>query len=94
VSRPLELGLIAGDERRTFTLTRRSARLDRADELPAAWVECDRPTFDSLLLGNLSLTAAMARGQLRLSHPELIGALAGVFPPRLFWQSPLELMRL
>jgi hypothetical protein len=94
VPRPLEFGLVAGDERRRFTLTRRSARLERVDELPAAWVECDRPTFDSLLLGNLSPTAAANRGQFRLSKPELIGALAALFPPRLFWQSPLELMRL
>jgi hypothetical protein len=34
------------------------------------------------------------RGLLRLSRPDLAGTLAALFAPRLFWQSPLEFMRL
>lgn len=94
VPRPFELGLAAGGERYRFTLTRRSSRLERTADLPEHWAECDRPNLESLLLGNLSVTAAVAKGQLRLSQANLAGALAALFPPRLFWQSPLELMRL
>ncbi len=94
VPRPFELGLAAGGERWRYTLTRRSSRWERTGELPEQWVECDRPALQSLLMGNLSLTAAVAKGQVRLSNAQLAGALAALFPPRLFWQSPLELMRL
>jgi predicted acetyltransferase len=94
VPRPYELGLAVGGERWRFTLTRRSSRLERCTDLPSPCVECDRPTFESLLLGNLSIAPALAEGQLRLSDANLAGALAALFAPRLFWQSPLELMRL
>jgi hypothetical protein len=93
VPRPFELGLVAGDERYRFTLTRRSSRLERNAELPAAWVEGPAAIAESLLLGNLSIASAVTRGELRLSQPELAGPLAAIFAPRLFWQSPLELMR-
>ena len=94
VPRPLEFGLVAGERRFRFTLTRRSSRLERTEDVPAERVECDGPTLESLLVGNLPVTAAVARGQLRLSHPEIGEALAALFPARLFWQSPLEQMRL
>jgi hypothetical protein len=94
VARPLELGFDLGDERRQFTLTRRSSRLEQVSQLPAQWIACDRPALDSLLAGNLSPPTAIAKGLLRLSAPDLAGALAALFPSRLFWQSPLESMRL
>lgn len=94
VPRPFELGLAAGRERWRFTLTRRSARLERVDALPADWVEGAPWAIDSLLAGNLAIKPALAEGSLRWSDPKLYAALAAVFPARLFWQSPLEVMRL
>lgn len=94
IARPFEVGFNLGEEGYRFTLTRRSARLERTRSLPAAQVACDRPALDSLLLGNLSAPAAVGAGRLRLSDPQLGPKLEAIFPPRLFWQSPLETMRL
>jgi len=94
IARPFELGVLAGGASYRFTLTRRSSRLEMTAALPAERIECDATTFESLLVGNLAVNAAIKRGQLRLSHPELAGPLMAIFPPRLFWQSPLELLRL
>lgn len=94
VARPFELGLKTNEDIYRFTLTRRSSRFERAAELPPSWVECDRATLDSLLLGNLSATTALAHHRLRLSHADLAHPISAIFAPRLFWQSALELMRL
>ncbi len=93
IARPWELGFDLGEDRYRFTLTRRSARLERVAELPADWVACARPIMDSLLLSNLSIPAALTAGRLQVSSERVAEALAAVFPPRLFWQSPLELLR-
>jgi hypothetical protein len=94
VERPLEIGFAVGDVRYRFTLTRRSAKLERVTGLVERHVECSRSAFDSLLVGNLSVQSAVAAGHLRLSHPDLAGPLGSVFPARLFWQSALETLRL
>jgi predicted acetyltransferase len=94
LTRPWELGMVVEGEAWRFTLTRRSSRLGSTAEAAESRLACDRPTLESLLLGNLSIPAAMADGKLRLSRTELEGQLAAVFAPRLFWQSPLEMMRL
>jgi GNAT superfamily N-acetyltransferase len=94
VPRPFEMGFVVGGETWRFTLTRRSSRLERVDERPNSWVECDRAVMESLLLGNLSVAAAVTHGRLRPSRPEIAGELAALFTPRLFWQSQLEVMRL
>ena len=94
VPRPTEIGFITPDAAHLFTLTRRSARLEPMATRPVDWVECSRATFESLLVGNLALSEAVEHGEVRLSSPELAGTLAAVFAPRLFWQSPLEFMRL
>lgn len=94
VPRPVEFGLSAGEEHYCFTLTRRSSRLERTAQPMDEAVHADRPSLESLLVGNLAVPAATARGQLRLSHPEMAHALAALFPANLFWQSPLEQMRL
>jgi N-acetylglutamate synthase-like GNAT family acetyltransferase len=91
VPRPVEFGLSTGEEHFCFTLTRRSSRLVRTPEPMHEHVCAERPAIESLLVGNLS---AAARGQLRLSHPEMAQTLAALFPANLFWQSPLEGMRL
>jgi predicted acetyltransferase len=94
VARPLEIGFVADGLPYRFTLTRRSSRFERSDELPTARVECSRATLESLLFGNLSVPVAVAHDRIRLSHPELAADLAAIFAPRLFWQSALESMRL
>lgn len=94
VPRPFEVGFVTGAETWRFTLTRRSSRLERVEQRPSSWVECDRSVMESLLLRNLSVVAAVTHGRLRLSRPELAGELATLFSPRLFWQSQLEVMRL
>jgi len=94
ISRPFDLGLAAGSQLWRFILTRRSARLERVDALPANWVQGAPGAIDSLLAGNLAIKSALADGCLRWSDPKLYVALAALFPARQFWQSPLELMRL
>ena len=85
---------MCGHERWRFTLTRRSARLERVAESAAARLECRRTALESLLAGNLALPAAIKDGTLRLTDPSLAEPLTAIFAPRLFWQSPLEQMRL
>jgi predicted acetyltransferase len=94
VRRPFEIGFLVDGAAYQFALTRRSSRLENHPEAPAPYAACTRQTFESLLTGNLAAASAVASGQLRLSHAELAAPLAAVFAPRLFWQSPLELMRL
>jgi hypothetical protein len=88
------LAFVSGHERWRFTLTRRSARLERNGATPTERIECRRSTLDSLLAGNLLLPQATADGTLKLSNSKLAEPLAALLPARLFWQSPLELMRL
>lgn len=88
--RPLELGIAAGDQSYLLRLTRRSSRLEQVEELPAECAMCARPVFQSLLLGNLAVSAAIAGGQLRFARAETAETVAALFPPRLFWQSPLD----
>ena len=94
VPRPTEIGIATTDASYRFTLTRRSARLEPMGDRPTDWVECDRPTFESLLAGNLAINEAVEQQALRLSSPELKATLTALFAPRLFWQSPLEFLRL
>jgi len=94
VPRPTEIGMTTNDASYRFTLTRRSARLEPMGDRPTDWVECDRPTFESLLAGNLAINEAVEQRALRLSSPELKATLTALFAPRLFWQSPLEFLRL
>jgi hypothetical protein len=94
VPRPFELGLVTPEASYHLIITRRSSRLEQTATLPPDQVHCDRPVFDSLLTGNLAIPQAVAQGKLRLSRPELGAPLSALFPARLFWQSPLELMRL
>lgn len=94
IARPIELAFVCNHERWRFTLTRRSARLERNGATPTDHIECRRSALDSLLAGNLLMPQAIADGILKLSDPNLAAPLTKLFPARLFWQSPLELMRL
>jgi predicted acetyltransferase len=93
VARPLELVFFVDGEPWRLSLTRRSARLDRTTNDPGTRIECDHATFQSLLLGNLAITPAIAAGRLRLSSVDLAGPLNAIFPARIFWQSPLDGLR-
>jgi hypothetical protein len=74
-------------------VTRRSSRLEPIQrQKPQA--ECDWHTFQNLLTSNLAVPAAISEGQLRTSDPNVSHTLAALFPPKLFWQSPFELLRL
>ena len=44
--------------------------------------------------GNLAINDAVEQKSLWLSKAELKSTLTALFVPRLFWQSPLEFMRL
>lgn len=94
IPRPLELGFAVGDERYRFVFTRRSARLEHA--LPSAPVNvaCDALTFQNLLLGNITWQLAIERGTVEIDDSKRASMLSALFPPRLFWQSPFELLRL
>ncbi len=94
IPRPLEIDFAVGDSRYRFLFTRRSVRLEQA--LPAAPVDatCDLLTFQNLLTSNLAWPVALERGLLQVADPQKAAVLAALFPPRLFWQSPFELLRL
>jgi predicted acetyltransferase len=94
IPRPLEIGFAVDERRYRFVFTRRSVRLEHT--LPSAKVNvtCDGLTFQNLLLSNLTWPTAMERGLLRVDDPQRAALLAALFPPRLFWQSPFELLRL
>ena len=92
VPRPLHLEFAAGQERRQFTLTRRSSRWEHAAHASSgAVVRATAAVRDALLLENLAIRGAVKRGQLQSTPEELTETLVALFPPRLFWQSPLDL---
>jgi predicted acetyltransferase len=72
VPRPAEIGVATPDGNFRFTLTRRSARLEPMSGRPKDWLECDAPTFESLLMSNLAIVDAVERGRLRLSRADLV----------------------
>jgi predicted acetyltransferase len=92
VARPVEVTIRAGESTYRFTLTRRSSRLEM-DSTAQADATCDRPAFESLLLGNLAMGPAIQSGALRIERPEAADVLGAMFSPRILWQSPLESMR-
>ena len=76
-----------------FVLTRRSSRLEQDPE-SAHDICCHGHLFQDLLLSNLAFTEARELSQLRATNPELLRTVMALFAPKLFWQSPLELLRL
>jgi hypothetical protein len=94
IPRPLELGFAVGEQRYRFVFTRRSVRLEHA--LPAAPVNvtCDAVAFQNMLLGNLTWQSAIERGIVEIDDSKRAAMLSALFPPRVFWQSPFELLRL
>ena len=88
-----QIDLAVGEADFRLIVTRRSSRLEPIQrQKPQA--ECDWHTFQNLLTSNLAVPAAISEGQLRTSDPNVSHTLAALFPPKLFWQSPFELLRL
>ena len=85
--------LAVGEGAYRLTLTLRSSRLEPIERQQPD-VHCDWHTFQNLLLSNLTFPEAIAAGRLRTKHPSARRTLAALFPPKLFWQSPFELLRL
>lgn len=87
-----QIDLAVGQTDYRLILTRRSSRLEPITRRqPQA--QCDWHTFQNLLTSNLAVPEALDRGQLRTDYPSVSHALAALFPPKLFWQSPFELLR-
>jgi hypothetical protein len=94
IPRPLEIGFEVEESRYRFLFTRRSVRLESAPPSAPVDVFCDAATFRDLLMSNLAWPAALDRGLLRIDVPQKAAVLAALFPSRIFWQSPFELLRL
>lgn len=88
-----QIDLRVGGSGYRLILTRRSSRLEPFEGQPTH-VRCDWHAFQDLLTSNLALSEAVAHGRLQTDHPSIAQTLAALFPPKLFWQSPYELLRL
>ncbi len=98
LARPLKITFDVDAQLYQFTLTRRSVRLQ---PIPPSWsgsslgrIVCDGGTFQDLIASNLMIYEAIAKGRLQADNPGIPQALAILFPFQIFWQSPLELLRL
>jgi hypothetical protein len=94
IPRPLEIGFAVGEQRYRFVFTRRSVRLEHALPSSPVNVTCDALSFQNMLLGNLTWQTAIERGVVQVDDSKRAAVLSALFPPRLFWQSPFELLRL
>jgi predicted acetyltransferase len=88
-----EIDFAIGDADYRLKLTRRSSRLT-ATQRRQPHVRCDWRTFQDLLTSNLISADAVADNRLQADDPDVLQTLAALFPPKLFWQSPFELLRL
>ena len=88
-----EFYLSLGQAGYRLTLTRRSSRLEPVS-VQQPDIRCDWLTFQDLLASNLTFPKAIADDRLQVKDPSLWRTLAALFPPKLFWQSPFELLRL
>jgi predicted acetyltransferase len=88
-----ELDFAVGDADYRLTLTRRSSRLVPIPRRQPD-VHCDWRTFQDLLMSNLISADAVADNRLRADDTNVLRTLAALFPSKLFWQSPFELLRL
>jgi hypothetical protein len=92
MSRPFQICFDCDGEDYRLVMTRRSSRLIE-DATAAADVRCDAATFESLLVGNLSIAKAYKSGRLRARSEEMLERVAALFPPALFWQSQFDVLR-
>jgi hypothetical protein len=70
-------------------------------EIPARHLTCNWHAFEDLLASNMTLAEASTESRMEISGIDTaaniddpLTALAALFPPKLFWQSPFELLRL
>ena len=87
-----QLAFTVGSDQYRLTLTRRSSRLEKC-RAAETQVICDGNTFLDLLVSNLAFAEAQAAEKLQADDATW-QLLAVLFPPKLFWQSPFELLRL
>ncbi|HEY3392211.1 MAG TPA: GNAT family N-acetyltransferase [Lacipirellulaceae bacterium] len=90
--RPFQICFDCGSKRHQLVVTRRSSRLVE-DTSNAADVQCDAATFESLLVGNLSVSKAIESGRLHAATEEMLERVNALFPPALFWQSRFDMLR-
>ena len=93
ISSSQELLLGVDSTMHRLTLTRRSSRLETVPEQKPD-VRCDWHAFQDLLTSNLTCLDAVADNRLETKDAHVSHILASLFPPKLFWQSPFELLRL
>lgn len=93
IRRPCELDFRVGDDAYRFSLTRRSSRLESFDVDPPN-VHCDWQAFQEMMFSNLTLSQAAAEDRIRITSRDATRTLAALFPPKLFWQSPFEMLKL
>ncbi len=94
IPRPMTLTLAVEGRHYELVLTRRSLRLNCATATAHPDVACNAATFQDLLLSNLDIPEAIRNRWLRVSDKQTTAILAGLFPPRYFWQSHFELLRI
>jgi len=95
IARPLEIDFACGKKRRRLRLTRRSSRLETCEGYSSpANVRCGHHTFQDIMTCNLTYHEALKQNRLQVGCDEVLSALAALFPPALFWQSPYPLLRL
>jgi predicted acetyltransferase len=92
ITRPFELCFDCGAEKYRLVVTRRSSRLV-TDESAGSDVRCDAAAFEALLVGNLNIAKAHESGLLQVADEETLQRLVALFPPALFWQSQLDVLR-
>ncbi|MEX0936541.1 MAG: GNAT family N-acetyltransferase [Pirellulales bacterium] len=88
--RPLELRLRVDDVDHRLVVTRRSSRLEVGTASRRWDLACSQDQFDRLLLGQLDLPAAHARGQLQVRTKAAARLLASMFPHVTLWRSLLD----
>ena len=92
ISTAQQIDFSVADTLYRLTLTRRSSRLESSNESDTH-VSCDWGTFQDLLMSNLTFSEANA-SELLKADDTTWQLLSVLFPPKLFWQSPFELLRL
>jgi hypothetical protein len=88
--RPLELRLRVDGVDHRLVLTRRSSRLETGTASRRWDLACSQDQFDRLLLGQLDLPAAHARGHLQVRTKAAARLLAAMFPHVTLWRPLLD----
>jgi hypothetical protein len=87
--RPFEICFAVEGEILRLVVTRRSSRLI-SDPTGRPDVRCSREVFSNLLIGNLDASRIQSPDHLEATNAEFVAKVAALFPPAIFWQSPLD----